>query len=266
MAKAPKKPFDNIRTRATKMREQLSFSSEKLALAPNMYVAWLDVMGAGHLMSTSVQKSANFLARLHMAVAEACVITKFSGTVLPINDGMFLVTPSKPEIMAVTRHALAMLALNFVATHRQQDRFFVRCAIAFGPVYFGSDLVKGIARKSMRTQVAGLKNVAFGPPVIAAYKTESLAPPFGVAIHESARSFAPNGVAPFRMTHWLWWQNQNEIGLTKGLPPLPSLKDLLLIEMNLQFEWILETLLFNEVTKEKVEEWKNKAKQYFALA
>lgn len=46
-------------------KEMLGFSSEKLMSAENAYVGWLDLMGAGHMMSTSIHKTANFLVRLH---------------------------------------------------------------------------------------------------------------------------------------------------------------------------------------------------------
>jgi hypothetical protein len=51
-------PHHPIRTYARRVnREQLGFTSEDLSQADNAYVGWIDLIGAGHNMSTSVQKS-----------------------------------------------------------------------------------------------------------------------------------------------------------------------------------------------------------------
>lgn len=263
--KGKNEDFYHVRSAARKAQKKLSFSSEKLPPAANNYVAWIDLMGAGHLMSTSVHKSANFLARLHMAVADSSSKIDFSGHILAINDGVFLVTESKEEIMVMVRDVMALLALYFVAVPRQRDRFFVRCGVAYGPVYFGGDLAGGITDKGITEACNTLDHVAFGPPIISAYRAETNAPPFGVAIHESARAFSPKGFEPFRMTHWLWWQNQEEMELAKGVS-LPDLKDCLLFELQRQFQWLRDTLIFTELTSEKISAWEAASKQYFSLA
>jgi hypothetical protein len=265
MDKANNENFSNVRNYAQKIRDKLSFSSENLLLADNYYVAWLDLMGAGHLMGTSIHKTANFLARLHMAVAESRNKIGFSGSVLAINDGVFLTCSSKEEIMTAVREIMALLAYYFVATPRPHDRFFVRCGIAYGPVYFGKNLTAGILNKEIRELVWTFDQVAFGPPIISAYRHEAKAPPFGVAISESARSFAPPGIAPFRMTHWLWWQNQREMERADGAS-LPDLKSCLLQELKSQFKWMRETLIFNEVTLDKIKDWEITSEQYFSLS
>lgn len=263
--KANNENFSNVRSYAQKVKDRLSFSSEGLPLADNYYVAWLDLMGAGHLMNTSIHKTANFLARLHMAVAESREKIDFSGPVLAINDGVFLICTSKEEIMTAVREIMALLAYYFVATPRPHDRFFVRCGIAYGPVYFGKNLATGISNKGIRERVATFEHVAFGPPIISAYRHEAKAPPFGVAISELARSLGPLNVAPFRMTHWLWWQNQQEMERAKGAS-LPDLKACLLQELKKQFSWMRETLIFNEITLEKIKGLESASEQYFSLS
>jgi len=258
-------PFHHVKEFSKKTRKRFEFSSEKLAIAPNYYVGWIDLMGAGHLMSTSVHKTANFLVRLHMAVNEACVGAKFKGTPLPINDGIFLISASKAELMTVLRDSMATMAQLFVAVPRPHDRFFVRSAVAFGPVYFGNDLKQGIAIKKTRDAI-DLERVAFGPPVIEAYLSEKDAPPFGIAVHESARAFAPQGSAPFRMTHWLWWQKQEEIISPKKGISLPDLKNCLLSELIAQFSWMRKSLIFHGVDNKKIDEWEQRSKEYFYLA
>ncbi len=64
----------------------------------------------------------------------------------------------------------------------------------------------------------------FGPAIIQAYRSESLAPPFGVAVHESARAFFQLGEEPFRMSHWLWWAPNEPVDYPTNAAPLPTLK------------------------------------------
>src|ERR1700743_3546507 len=222
MAKKPVDPDTGLGDRAVRAfaqkvhAEELNFSSEKLAPAENHYVAWLDLMGAGHIMGTSVHKSANFLVRLHMAVELARMKSGYELQTLPINDGIFVVSASKGKVMTVVRHAMILLASRFIATPRPQDRCLMKGSIAFGPVYAGSQLRPGIARKRLRERPDYLERLCFAPRIIKAYKTESSAAPYGIAIHESARAFAPEGERPFQMTHWLWWQDNPESAEISG--------------------------------------------------
>jgi hypothetical protein len=63
-----------------------------------------------------------------------------------------------------------------------------------------------LARPAMRTRNARFNQAApasatrqallIGMPMIHAYQTERQAPPFGIFVHESARSFAPGNEVP----------------------------------------------------------------------
>jgi len=230
--------YPNIRTFAQRqMQGKLRFTSEHLISAEDFYVGWLDLMGAGHIMSTSVQKAANFLARLHMSVEIARQDSGYAILTLPINDGIFILSKRKSEFIAVLQHAMALLATRFIATPRPHDRCLMRGAIAYGPVYQGRDLVNGISLRKLRVNPGFLDRVYFGPPIIQAYKSESVTPPFGIAIHESARAFSPAGETPFRLTHWLWWQVHDEAKLAKGDTAWSNKR------YNFSMETIFETIL-----------------------
>lgn len=116
--------FHAVHENAKKIKKSLEFNSEQIGKAEDFYVVWLDIMGAGHTMSTSINKTANFIVRLHLAVEVAVDTYGFSVRRLPINDGLFLISDNKAEIVTVVRHALAMLVANFVETPRPHDRFF----------------------------------------------------------------------------------------------------------------------------------------------
>ena len=44
-----------------------------------------------------------------------------------------------------------------------------------------------------------------GIPLVQAFLAESGAPPFGIYVHESARSFAPPNQSPISHILWRWW-------------------------------------------------------------
>jgi hypothetical protein len=222
-------------------------------------------MGAGLVMRTSIAKTANFIVRLHMAVEIAKRAFSFGGAAIPINDGIFLISKTKREICSVLRYAMVLQATNLISIPRPHDRSLVRGAISFGPVYHGVDLRQGIARKRLRDDPSFFQAIAFGPAIISAYQAESHAVPFGIAVHESARAFAPAGERPFRLNHWLWWQSDPESDPPPNAPPLTVLRDRLLIDLTAHFDWMKKTTLFNELTLDKIETWKRDCAQYFAM-
>lgn len=258
--------FARSRKYATKLRaNSLKFSSEHLQAAPHAYVAWLDLMGAQHSMSTSVQKSANFLARLHMAVERARLATDFKGRILPINDGVFITSNRKLEIVSMVGRAMILLAANFIATPRPHDRFLLRGGIAFGPVYFGDQLTDGVGPRKFRESANFLDTLMFGPALIQAYQAEHIAPPYGIAVHESARAFCPPDEGPFRMNHWMWWAPNELCDYPKDTPPLTELKDCLASDLDGHFIWLDNTRVYHGLDKEKVQYWREVSAQYFSL-
>lgn len=210
------------RSNARKLTEELRFSSEGLGDPEYRYVAWLDLMGAGHLMATSLEKAANAIARIHQAVHLAIQRHSYSPDLVAINDGIFVCSPSKVEISQVVRAALMYLAARFVTKDDPQDRFLARCAIAYGPTFTGQKLAAQLPGSKRGYIPRTLDQVVFGSPVIQAYRTEHDSPAYGVAVHESARAFAPKGQRPFRSTLWRWWQTDDAGGYSRGTPGLPA--------------------------------------------
>lgn len=257
---------DQINSWSLRQRELYKFNSEDINSATNCYVAWIDLMGAGHLMSTSIQKSANFLARLHMVSESSKYDSGFDGQTIAINDGIYLISPSRQRIEMVLVLMLARLSGLFLATPRPQDRLLARAGLAYGPVYDSKHLCKGTGVRKIKRFPMIYANVAFGPPIIQAYQSESNAPPYGVAVHESARSFSEPGSLPFRMTHWLWWQASPETIKAGGLPGLSTLKDELRSALCNHFDWMRTTQIFHGLPDGKVEKWKAQVQQYFSLA
>lgn len=267
MAKQPGEPSGhrNVRTYSKRIsRELLTFTSGGLIPVNYSYVAWLDLMGAGHIMATSTPKAANFLVRLHMCVEIAIKESGYPLKTLPINDGIFIVSKEKGHLITVLQHAMVLLSARFISTPRAHDRCLLKGGIAYGPVFEGLQLIAGVGLKQLRSNPQFLERLLFGPAIIQAYNSEKEAPPFGIAVHESARSFSPPDEPPFNMTHWFWWQEHTEAKKAPNLPSLVDMRDVLCIELDRQFDWIASTLLLHGIKKEKVEEWRAASRQYLA--
>jgi hypothetical protein len=184
---------------------------------------------------------------------------------LPVNDGMFIISRQKGELMTVMRHAMILLAARFIATRLMQDRHLLRAAIAFGPVYTGEQLAPGIRKRKLRNTPELFANIFFGSPIIQAYKNESLAAPYGISIHESARAFANTPDTPFQMQHWIWWQDNAEARRVPKAPPLTDLKECLLEELLNYLNWMDKSLIFHGIGSDKILDWKTRCNQYFSL-
>ena len=259
-------PFEQVVAYAKTIRKaELNFNSAHIDRAENSYVAWVDLMGAGHAMSISTQKTANFLARLHMAVDRSRRAINFDGKLLVVNDGVFIVANSKQSIISMLGRIFILLAANFIATPRPHDRFLLRGGVAYGPVYFGDQIRGGVSPKSFRDKMTILDSVMFGPAIIQAYKVEALAPPYGVAVHESARSFCPENCSPFLLTHWPWWAPNEQVGYPDSAP-LTTMKDCLAVELDDHFKWLGETLIYHGLDQPKLAQWSSLCGQYFAIA
>lgn len=256
------KDMTHVRVFTKRLDKELAFDGSRLTAPMTSYVLWLDLMGAGSLMRTSMQKSANALARLHLSVQRAADKSKFSGTFLPINDGLFAFSTSKVEIMQLAQWAMIYLASRFIETHDDQNRSMVKAAIAYGPLIAGTQLSAGVMNPMRGMPLTLLERACFGPPVIQAYEAERQSPPFGVSIHESARAFAAAGEQPFQTTPWLWWQAIDNRPHPKAAP-LTDIKNLLARTLEKYFIWLEGTRVFNGLEEQKIKQWRVQAEQYF---
>lgn len=155
------------------------------------------------------------------------------------------------------------LAARFVTKDDPQDRFLARCAIAYGPTFTGQKLAAQLPGSEKGNVPRTLDQVVFGSPVIQAYRAEHDSPAYEVAVHESARAFVPKGQRPFRSTLWRWWQTDDAGGYSRGTPGLPApLKDVLVPELELHFDYMEAMLPFHAVDRESVKRWRELARQY----
>ena len=81
----------------------------------------------------------------------------------------------------------------------------LRGAVAYGPIFEGTEMQQ--CNIILENDKDYSRHVVVGPALSNAYNGERKASPFGVWIHETARTFAPAGESTISKTHWQWWNN-----------------------------------------------------------
>lgn len=174
----------------------------------NRYVAWLDLMGTGSMMRRSATIAATFIGKLHSAAIKATKnIADDLVRLYPVIDGVYITSQEQAQVLRVLKQMLTGLALTFVLERNIVHRFMVRGAIAFGPTCEGNDLLTP-ENWQLNSLPEYAKSICLGIPLTQAFDAEKQAAPYGIWIHESARSFAPTTVHPLTGTHWHWWRYQ----------------------------------------------------------
>jgi hypothetical protein len=184
------------------------FNAGGLPISPSQYVGWIDAMGIQSAMGRSIDVSANFVFKLHIAVLESVddlpVHQRQTMSLYPVMDGVYFVTNDQQALYKFLRRAFGCLAREFVETVEMRHRFLVGGALACGPVVHGAQLPEG-ASATLRNHPDYRDSILLGLPMIQAYLTERLAPPFSIYVHESARAFAPAVLPTIRATWWRWF-------------------------------------------------------------
>lgn len=182
----------------------LYFDANQLPEMKYEYVAWVDIMGTQISMSKSIKITANFIFKLHLAALSA---NKSKGLNLyPVMDGFYATSALQSEMLEFLRTVFRSVADEFIATDDQYHRFAIRGGLAYGPVIHGNNVHE--CSKDLKTNASYTDAILLGLPMVQAYLSEHDAPPFGVFVHESARTFAPSGTDPM---HWIWlkWKDKN---------------------------------------------------------
>lgn len=232
------------------------FDSRKLKDPENNYVCWVDVMGTGNQMVRSLPIAANFIFKLQSAVLEAREETDEKGFIrlYPTIDGIYITSPNRWALQAVLNQAMCRCALTFLKEERPHHQFLVRGAIAFGPVYHGSDLDPD-ATFVMASNPQVRNAILMGMPMAQAHMAEGEAAPFGISIHESARAFSPRNEQPFGFIWLNWFRFSN--------PPIDP--DALLAKMESYFNWQKQHTTVTGYRPERVEYHLKLAREFFSL-
>ena len=182
------------------------FDSSVLAPPQPSYVCWLDVMGSQNMMSTSLVASANFICKLHIAVLEANIP---ECSLYPMLDGLYITAERQRHMLSLLTATFSRIAHSFCCAKEHRHRFIVKASLAYGPVLHGRNIPSG-ANRVLGANEGHKSSILIGIPVIQAFGGERHAPPFGIFIHESARSFAPSGDRPLPYVLWRWFDRIDE--------------------------------------------------------
>jgi len=164
------------------------------------YVAWVDVMGIACAMQRSMKIAANFMLKLHIAALHA---PHANVRLYPIMDGFYASSPSQTDMLVFLRYVFHALAETFVAEPHHHFRFVIRGSFAFGTVVHGAGLPP-LVSTTLNGAPEYRRRLLIGMPMIDSCRSEKMAPPFGVYVHESARTGAPLGDAPLPDELWRW--------------------------------------------------------------
>lgn len=179
------------------------FNAAHLPAPSNEYVAWFDVMGTQASMSRSVKATANFVFKLHAAALQA---PRKQVRLYPVMDGLYAASPVQADMIDFLSNVFESLANEFIAEKNPLHRFLLRGGLAYGPVIHGAGVGKE-ASDTLAENAAYRDAILLGMPMVQAHLSESSAPPFGVAVHESARAFAPPDTEPLHTAWWRWANN-----------------------------------------------------------
>jgi hypothetical protein len=229
----------------------LYFNAQVLPEPTNEYVAWIDVMGIQSAMSRSLDITANFVFKLHVAALQA---PHDQICLYPVMDGLYLASGNQQAIFDFLRSVFYNIADTFVHEAENLHRFVVRGALAFGPVIHGS-AVPPSASNVFVTQAGGqYKNqILLGMPMVQSHLGEKNAPPFELFVHESARTFAPP--APTQPLHHVWWK--------WGNPETTPVWNALPEALDAYFKWCRDrasTVLYD---RDRIQVHSELAQQYF---
>lgn len=236
-----------IETRA----KPILFNASTL-LPTTEYVCWIDVMGSESIMLRSLKTAANFVMKLHIAALEACESIKVD--VYPVIDGMYVCSPDQRQIFDFVDNVYSTLADTFIAEEDPYKTFVMRGGLSYGPIVKGSET--SACNHKLNEFPDYINRILIGPALTQAYKTENKSPPFGLAIHESARTFAPteDNVLPF--TFWKWWISDKEDGRQKASEVYTGIQKYL--------KWCSRHTTELTYTQEKINKHKTLADEYFS--
>jgi hypothetical protein len=234
----------------------LYFNSQHLPTAQPEYVTWIDVMGIGPTMGRSLDMAANFVFKLHVAALQAPQNTM---TLYPIMDGLYAASPDKQAVLDFVGSVFSQCAQEFMNTPQDQQhhRFIIRGAIAYGPVIHGRSVPPAATQGAPVQPNVFVANqvyrdaILIGLPMVQAHTTEPLAPPYGLYVHESARTFAPAGQQPIHFNWWKWSQYNNAVW--QQLSP----------QLLCYFDWCKQRSQPLGYKSERIEAHREVAEQYF---
>ena len=227
------------------------FDASKLSPAPE-YVCWLDVMGSESIMLRSLKTASNFVMKLHIAALTACDSIKVE--IFPVIDGMYVCSSAQKPILDFIDCVYSILADVFISESKPYKTFVIRGGLAYGPIVKGSQALE--CHEKLRSCEDYTKRILVGSALTQAYRIEEKSAPFGLAIHESVRTFAPPGSNTLPMTFWKWWISDRTDGKQKASQVFSAL--------NKYFDWCQKHTVELSYSQEQISRHRALANEYFS--
>lgn len=152
-------------------------------------------------MYRSINIAANFMFKLHVAALDSPLKDIH---LYPVMDGFYATAKSRVVLESFLRSVFGLCADTFTKEKNMGFRFVIRGAIAFGNTYHGAE-VADAGSKRLTENPLYRASLLLGPPIVDANQSEHDAPPFGIAIHQSAKAAAPAGDVPYAEEWWPWF-------------------------------------------------------------
>ena len=178
--------------------EAISFNADMMKDSVQKYVLWLDIMGIKEKMSRSLAQSSNFIAKFHAAIQR---YSNGLGVVFPAMDGAYIIFDTSVDAKKFIGCFFQLISKTFM-NDEHKHQFIVRAGLAHGRVYRCDDILPALSESDSKRLTSLSLIVGFA--VIQAHLAEKEAPPFGVAIHESAREVMENGKTVFCGSWYRW--------------------------------------------------------------
>ena len=175
------------------------------------YVLWCDGMGTSRELNRSIVRAAGFVLKLHraFAVARSEVPTIQS---YPVMDGLYVTTGSRDDLRRAVRLAFGQFARDFIEGHGTKNKFMMRGGLAYGPVLHGNDIPENAFADAEPIRESK-SSILLSPAMVLAYRAESKAPPFGIYVDDSAKTF-PVLTRPkdpgFISNLYQWWSGDED--------------------------------------------------------
>lgn len=216
------------------------------------YVCWLDLMGAQNQMSTSLEESAIDMFNVHVAIDD--VKSDYDVDVYPIMDGAYIVSKEQQPLRDFLSDTIAKIAKDNV--HSDSDiryTYIIRAAVSFGPVVHGKEIPDRANSDFFEDSNSYPDSLIIGAPITQAFRGETQAPPFGIFIDESARTFAPDENRPMDRRWYEWFRHHT---------PYQNLARDLESRLQSYYDWCEANTHRIGYSKKKIEEHRQMTEEY----
>jgi len=251
---APTNAEQHTPTAEARRDERPYFDHPQMSAPTYEYVCWIDVMGSQSLMLRSLNIASICLMKLHVAALRAS--QNFPAVELyPVIDGVYVCSPSQSPLLNFVNRVNSSLAVTFILETNPIHRFEIRSGLAYGPIVKGKGALE--CADELHDNPEHTSKILLGGPLTQAYQIERQSAPFGVALHESARAFAPTGDLPMSGTYWQWWKSHCRTGDNTLASELSN-------SLQAHYEYCLKHTVLLSYDKLDIERHKLLAEEYFS--